>query len=185
MPGTIGFLGEEKHDKLVKDIEELETHYRQSLSGRFQEMVDDTKLYLGHRKDKRKANEKWRSWSWLGDPARLTDTETQSWLEILTATDPSVQVEGRGTEDEWKARGISRYTDYFLRANSWQYTLEMVLRGLSYQGWKVLKTGWREIIAQPAAVAFLENTAQHMPLVSGFFGRTGFHDHDDGIIKFV
>lgn len=149
MPRTIGYVGEPDHDKLVKDLEELQQHFLMALRPRFQEMVDDHRLFLGFREDRRKAHEKWRSWSWLGDPARLTETEVQSWMEILGSLDPPIQADGRGTEDEWKARGFERYAEYFLKANSWPYTQEMILRNLSIQGWKVLKTGWKEVKFSP------------------------------------
>ncbi|TFH66259.1 MAG: hypothetical protein E4G90_04505, partial [Gemmatimonadales bacterium] len=125
MPGEIGSVGDDSHDRLVQELDEQREHYLQQLRPRFDEMVKDNKLYLGHREDRRKAHEKWRSWSWLGDPARLTDTEVQSWSEILSSVDPPIQAEGRGTEDEWKARGFERYADYFLKANSWTYAQEM------------------------------------------------------------
>jgi hypothetical protein len=149
MPGQIGYVGDEAHDKLIRDLDELQQHFLMALRPRFQEMVQDHRLYLGHREDRRKAHEKWRSWSWLGDPSRLTETEVQSWMEIMSSLDPPVQAEGRSTEDEWKARGFERYASYFLRANRWPYTQEMVLRGLSIQGWKVIKTGWKEITYSP------------------------------------
>jgi len=149
MPGEIGSVGDDSHDRLVQELDEQREHYLQQLRPRFDEMVKDNKLYLGHREDRRKAHEKWRSWSWLGDPARLTDTEVQSWSEILSSVDPPIQAEGRGTEDEWKARGFERYADYFLKANSWTYAQEMILRKVSIQGWKVLRTGWREIKFSP------------------------------------
>ena len=149
MGTPVGAVGEDAHDKLIRDLDELRDHYLKMWSPRFGEMVTDQKLYLGHRDDRRKAHEKWRSWSWLGDPARLTDTEVQSWSEILSSLDPPVQVEGRGTEDEWKARGFERYADYFLRGNSWVRTQEFILRDVSVLGYKVLKTGWKEKSYKP------------------------------------
>ena len=134
-------------EKLVKDLVEIQDHWLQALAPRFREMVGDHKLYLGHREDRRQAHEKWRSWSWLGDPYSLTTTETDAWLEILGGEPPAC--EGVGTEDEWKARGVERMSDYILRGNKWPYVLEMLARNLSIQGWKVIKTGWREIKFSP------------------------------------
>lgn len=149
MPEGVGAYGEDDHDRLVKELVELQDYYLQALSPRFREMTDDHKLYLGHRDDHRQPHEKWRSLSWLGDPYSLTTTETDAWMEIMGSIDPPAQAEGVGTEDEWKARALERATDYFLRANKWTYTQEMIYRNLSIQGWKVIKTGWREIKYSP------------------------------------
>ena len=135
--------------KLVTELLDVHDHWLQALAPRFREMVGDHKLYLGHREDRRQAHEKWRSWSWLGDPFSLTTTETDAWLEIMNSTDPAYGVEGVGVEDEKTAKGVERMTDYILRGNKWTYTQEMLLRNLSIQGWKVLKTGYREIKFSP------------------------------------
>lgn len=149
MPEGVGYYGDKDHDKLVAELVELQDHWLQALAPRFREMVGDHKLYLGHREDRRQAHEKWRSWSWLGDPYTLTTTETDAWLEIMNSTDPNFSVEGVGVEDEPKARGIERQVDYILRGNRWTYTQEMIFRNLSIQGWKVIKPGWREIKYSP------------------------------------
>jgi hypothetical protein len=142
MPGSI--TGEQSK-KLVADLMERRDYFEKALAPRFREMVTDHRLYLGHREDRRLPHEKWRSMSWLGDPARLTDTEVQAQAEILTSMDPPITVEGVDPGDEARARAYERAGDYWLRQQKWTYTLEMVLRGLSIQGWKVLKTGFREI----------------------------------------
>lgn len=149
MPPSIGYLGDKQHDDLVQQLVDLQDHWLKALAPRFREMVGDHKLYLGHREDRRQAHEKWRSWSWLGDPYTLTTVETDAWLEIMNSTEPNFAVEGVGVEDEWKARGIERLVDYILRGNKWTYTQEMIFRNLSIQGWKVIKTGWREIKFSP------------------------------------
>lgn len=156
MPSVVGAIGDDAHDKLIRDLDELRDHYLKQWSPRFKIMVSDQKLYLGHREDRRKSHEKWRSWSWLGDPARLTDTEVQSWHEILGSLDPPIQVEGVGTEDEWKARGLERYADYFLRGNKWIQTQEMILRDLSVFGYKLIKVGWKEKSYSPMRRPSLE-----------------------------
>jgi hypothetical protein len=79
MPNDLGT--DEEQAKLVAELVELQDHWLNALSPRFREMVGDHKLYLGYREDKRQAHEKWRSWSWLGDPYSLTTTETDAWLE--------------------------------------------------------------------------------------------------------
>lgn len=137
--------GQPDDGALVKELIELYDFWLQALSPRFNEMVSDHKLYLGHRDDKRKAHEKWRSFSWLGDPYRLTTIETNAWLEITNSLDEWLQAEGVSTEDEWKAKGFIRYGDYFLRANKWTGKQEALYRHLSVRGWQPIKTGWREI----------------------------------------
>jgi hypothetical protein len=107
-------------------------------------MTSDTKLYLGYREDRRQAHEKWRSNSWLGDPYQQTETEANAWLEIMNSTDPAYAVEGVGAEDEPKARAIERTIDYILRGNRWTYFQDLLFHGLSYQGMKVIKAGWKE-----------------------------------------
>jgi len=163
---------DQQEQKLVTELIELHDHWLTALSPRFREMVGDHKLYLGYREDRRQAHEKWRSWSWLGDPYSLTTTETDAWMEIMNSTDPSYSVEGVGTEDEWKARAIEREIDYILRGNKWTYNQEMLLRNLSIQGWKVIKTGYREIKFSPMRrptkdelIAF--DTAVNQALASG------------------
>lgn len=148
MPEGVGY-GVEDHDKLVGELVEFFDHYRDQLANRHKEMVSDHQLYLGKRDDRRQAHEKWRSWSWLGDPFQQTETEVQSWLEIMNSMDPPYQTEGVGTEDEWKARGFERALSYFLTGNKWTGVQEKLLRSLSIQGWKVLKTGWKEEIYHP------------------------------------
>jgi hypothetical protein len=149
LPENVGYVGDKDHDALVKQLEEVYIHWLGQLSPRFKEMASDTRLYLGYREDRRQAHEKWRSWSWLGDPYQQTETEMNAWLEIMNSTDPSFAVEGVGPEDEWKARGISRQIDYILRGNKWTSLQEMLFRDLSPQGWKVIKTGWKEIKFSP------------------------------------
>ena len=149
MPETPGEASSEGRAKLVRDLVDLQDYWLKALTTRFSEMVSDHKLYLGHREDKRKAHEQWRSWSWLGDPYRMTRIEVDAWLEIMNSLDIPLQAEGVSTEDEWKARGFERYGDYFLRANKWTQTQEMMFRHLSIRGWQPLKTGWREIKFKP------------------------------------
>jgi hypothetical protein len=149
LPEGTGYYGEPQHDKLVQELVDIYDHWRKQLSPRFQEMVSDTRLYLGYREDRRQAHEKWRSWSWLGDPFQQTETEANAWLEIMNSTDPSFSVEGVGAEDEWKARGIERTIDLILRANKWTYLQNNTYRVVSYQGMRVLKPGWREIKYAP------------------------------------
>jgi hypothetical protein len=93
MPPGVGYQGDEQHDRLIAEIDEYRLYYLQLLRTTHQRMANDNLLYMGHREDRRKAHEKWRSWSNLGDPARLTETEVQSWLEILSSIDPPVQAE--------------------------------------------------------------------------------------------
>src|SRR3989304_2427961 len=149
MPGALGQRGEEKHDTLVRELIDLQEYWLKALSPRFNEMVSDHKLYLGHRDDKRKAHEQWRSWSWLGDPYRMTRTEVDAWLEIMNSLDVPIQAQGVSTEDEWKARGLVRYGDYTLRGNKWTAKQEMIFRHLSVRGWQPIKRGWREIKYNP------------------------------------
>lgn len=147
MPGVtpIGKKGEESHDNLIKQLEEYWEYYSQALSPRFQEMVGDKKLWLGYREDKRKAHEKWRSWSWLGDPARMTGITVNAWLEIMGSSDPPIQCEGVDQKDAAIARGFEAWGDYMLRGNKWTATQEMLFRNLDVMGWQPVKTGWREI----------------------------------------
>lgn len=149
MPSEVGYSGEMDHDALIRLLIDVHDHWRQQLSTRFQEMASDTKLYLGYREDRRQAHEKWRSWSWLGDPFQQTETEANAWLEIMNSTDPSFAVEGVGVEDEWKARAIEREVDYILRGNKWIGLQASTYRVVSYQGMRVLKPGWKEIKYAP------------------------------------
>ena len=112
-------------------------------------MTSDTRLYLGYREDRRQAHEKWRSNSWLGDPYQQTETEANAWLEIMNSTDPPYAVEGVGTEDEWKARALERTIDYILRGNKWTFFQDLLYHGLSYQGMKIIKPGWKEEVYTP------------------------------------
>lgn len=112
-------------------------------------MSSDTRLYLGDRVDRRQAHEKWRSFSQLGDPYQQTETEANAWMEILNSTDPSYAVEGVSKADEGKARAYEHQIDYALRGNNWTYLQSGMLRVLSYQGMRVIKTGWREIKFAP------------------------------------
>jgi hypothetical protein len=146
---VVGYKGDQTHDRLVTKLLESYDNYRQKLSPRFKEMSSDTRLYLGYRVDRRQAHEKWRSWSQLGDPYQQTETEANAWLEIMNSTDPSYAVEGVGKEDEWKARAYERQIDYTLRGNEWTQKQSNVYRVVSYQGMRVLKTGWREVKYQP------------------------------------
>lgn len=142
---VLGGLGDEQHDKLVKEIEELFLFYDQQLSTVKQNMSRYARLYLGERSDPRRETEKWRSNTWLGDPFHQTETEVAVWLSILNSLVPSVTAEGVGTEDEWKGRAFTRAIDYFQRANHWSYQQEQSLRKVSFQGWTVIEPRWREI----------------------------------------
>ena len=134
-----------QHDKLVKEIEEKYDYFFKQLTPLKNSMSRYHRLYLAERKDHRKQHEMWRSFSWLGDPFQLTETETSARMDILNAIDPPIQTEGVGTEDEWKARSFERSLDYFLRANRWSdFKQEMILRTASIQGWTWIKTGWKK-----------------------------------------
>jgi len=149
MPEGVGYKNDPAHDELVTTLVETYDNFRSKLSPRYKEMSSDTRLYLGFREDKRQAHEKWRSWSQLGDPFQQTETEANAWLEIMNSTDPSYAVEGVGKEDEWKARAYERQIDYTLRGNRWTYLQSGTYRVVSYQGMRVIKTGWRELKYAP------------------------------------
>ncbi len=152
MPDQSMSRDDESPEQLVKDCIERRDFYFDALSAKFfKQMADDHKLWLGHREDRRKPNEKWRSWSQLGDPYRLTRIESDAWLEIMSSLDPPLQCEGRGGEDEAMARAFERFGEYMLTANRWTSSQEMLFRNLSIRGWQPMKTGWREIKYSPIA----------------------------------
>jgi hypothetical protein len=149
---VVGRVGDKDHDKLVTDLLEQFDYHDKQLAPMKSAMSRYHRLYLGERKDTRRENEKWRSNSWLGDPFHQTETEVAVWLSILNSQTPTVSAEGIGKEDEWKARAFTRAIEYFQRANRWTYQQEQILRKVSFQGWTVIETRWREIkydVVQP------------------------------------
>lgn len=143
---VVGRVGDEEHDKLVKELLEQFDFYSTLLDPMKATMSRYTRLYLGERKDPRKETEKWRSNTWLGDPFHQTETEVSVWISILNSQTPSVSAEGVGTEDEWKALAYTRAIDYFQRQNRWTYQQEQILRKVSFQGWTFVETRWRDIV---------------------------------------
>ena len=146
MPQGTGYLGDGAHDKEVKRIEELENYYRQHLSPRFQEMVEDWALYLAvHKETRRDKEKKWRANVRVPYPYSMVETIAATMTDIMGSPDPAIQVEGIGGEDQDFARGLETLFDNTLRANKWQLQKAMAFRSNPIQGTEVFKLGWREV----------------------------------------
>lgn len=145
MPEGVGYEGDKGHDRLVKDIEEQFRHLEQVLKDPYENMVRWWRLYLAQQDDPRTDEEKeWRSNVFVPYPYSVVETEAAAHAEILNSTDPLVQAEGVGDEDEGPAKTLERLLDYQLRMNRWRRKLFMFLRECGIQGVVPFKTYWVE-----------------------------------------
>ena len=142
MPAGIGYFGEDAHDAIVREIELREAFYREQLAPKFRQMVRWWKLYLADKEDKRGEHEKWRANVFVPYPYSGVETMVASVTDIINASDPVVQAEGVGQEDERRARSIERVIDYTLRRNSWTKTQDLLYRAMGVQGTTIPKLIW-------------------------------------------
>lgn len=143
MPAGVGYVGEEAHDNLVKEQIEIEQFYAGQLQTTWRNWVRWKRMYLADRDDKRKPHEKWRSNTVVPHAYSGTETAVAALSEVFLSTDPPIQTEGVGVEDEERARKIERLFAYALERNAWPLNLDIQLRDVKIQGtaaWKVTHT---------------------------------------------
>lgn len=142
-PAVVGPFGTEKHDLLVREIQEIETFYTGQLQQTWTDSVRYNRLYLADRDDLRKPHEKWRACTVVPDAFSSTETAVAALSEIFLSADPPVQAEGIGVEDLPRARKVERLHSYILDRNVWPLNLDIQLRDVKIQGtaaWKVINT---------------------------------------------
>jgi hypothetical protein len=143
--GGLGPFGSKFHDKEVSRAYELEQNYRQLLSPRFTETVEDERLYLSKKLDSRRGKEKkWRADVQVPYPYSMVETISSVMNDIMSGPDPTIQVEGVGQEDKDLAAGVERLFEATLRANKWPLQRAMTFRTAPVEGQTVLKLGWIE-----------------------------------------
>jgi hypothetical protein len=143
LPIGIGYTNDPNHDRQRSEIVELELFYREQLTNTFQNMLRWWKLYHSQRDDQRKPEEQWRSNVFVPYPYSGVETKTASLVDILTSSDPPIQAEGVGDEDEGPAKKCERLLDYTLRVNEWRGRLDGILREACIQGTALFKSAWR------------------------------------------
>lgn len=148
MPAVTGYYGDESHDALIREITEIHDYQFQQLGPTFNKMVGFNKLYLANRPDRRLKHEQWRSWTFVPYPYVLTETKLASLCDILNSSDPTIQAEGIGPEDEKLAKKAQAHLSYVQSKNRWTFLQEQFLREASIQGTAVLKPIWRDIARQ-------------------------------------
>lgn len=134
-------MGDESHDLLVREVQEIEQFYAGQLETPYRNMLRYHRLYLADRDDKRKPHEKWRANTVIPYAYSGTETKVAALSDIFHSADPPVQAEGIGGEDEQRARKIERLYSYQLEKNSWPLNLDMQLRQTVIQGtaaWKLI-----------------------------------------------
>lgn len=143
MPLGIGRVGDDEHDRIIKDVQLIEQFYRDQLSQPFQDILRYWKIYLTQRDDYRKPEESWRANFATPMGFVVVETLTAVLTDTLLAADPPIQAEGVGDEDEGPARKVERLYDYTLRVNEWRKKLEILCREASIQGTALYKWVWK------------------------------------------
>jgi hypothetical protein len=141
MPNVVGYYGEPGHDKLVHEIEETESFYRQQLTPSFVAMVKRWRLYLADREDRRLPHERWRANTFVPYPFSGTETKVASLCEIMNSTDPPIQAEGFNSDDK-TPRKMERIHAYTLSKNKWAFQQDQAYREMVVQGTAFWKLTW-------------------------------------------
>jgi hypothetical protein len=158
MPNVIGYVGDKIHDDIIKGVEELELFYRGQMATLMRNVVRYWRLYFADRDDKRLPHEKkWRANTFVPHPYITLETKIAALSEILLSTDPWVQAEGIGPEDEGPARKMEHIHGYSLRKNNFPFQLDMTFREMGVQGLTFWKLVWanrsRRVPVRPDATS--------------------------------
>lgn len=151
MPQNLGYVGDELHDKLIKDALQYEQDYRLLLTPKFREVTDYWSMYFTQKEDKRAKHERWRSFIPMPYAFHTTETLVATVGDIFNSADPPVQGEGVGPEDVGDARAIERNVDYVLRRNAWPLHLDHLVRGSSVAGMSVGKVTYGRSVVKVSA----------------------------------
>jgi hypothetical protein len=143
--GGLGPLGSQLHEKHISRTVELESNYRQLLSSKFSEMVEDHRLYLARKTDVRRDKEKkWRADVQVPYPYSMVETISSVMCDIMSGPDPTIQIEGVKHEDKDIAAGLEALFEATLRANKWPLQRAILFRTMPIQGTDVIKLGFIE-----------------------------------------
>lgn len=136
----LGGIGSKDHDELVKWVYGTFQQSETNLQNIFREMVYFQSLYLGQVKEKRKDHEKWRANLNIPYASSSIETGVSAELDIMLSSNPWVQAEGVGEEDQDAARAIERTIQHTLVVNQWPVNLRTALSTKRIQGthvWKI------------------------------------------------
>lgn len=121
--------------RVLDDILQHESHYRQILQPRMSEIVDFERRYYTQKDDRRSPYEKkWRAHYPLPWAYSTINTLASGMSDLLLTSDPPIQAEGMGAEDSRNAKAIEKHLDYTLRRNSFNRLLPRMLRTMYVQG---------------------------------------------------
>lgn len=128
-------------DRIMSEILERETFDRNQLAPIYQRIVKFWRLYYADRDDPRKSWEKWRANTFIPYPYSGARTKVAAQSDILLSSDPLIQVEGIGPEDEDFAKRMEAHVSYIYAKNRWPSNLSMGLLCNIVQGtnpWEVV-----------------------------------------------
>lgn len=144
MPRTIGYVGDTDHDQWIRRFTDIENYFREELSPWFDTFVDNWKLYLAQKEDKRKEGEEWRANVFVPYPFSGLETKVAAIMDLMNAADRYVQAEGVGPEDDDLASGPETLLDYTLRMNNFRTRIAgNVMRSAGIQGAECYQIAWR------------------------------------------
>ncbi len=144
MPLGIGNYGDDEHDSTIKELIDQEDFLRRQCQSAMQAAQRYWKIYLTQRDDWRKPDESWRAN--FASPMGFVVAETlaNAIADIMNSSDPPIQAEGVGDEDDVPARKAERLLDYTLRVNSWRKRILQIAREASIQGTSLIKVVWKD-----------------------------------------
>jgi len=140
-------------DKILNDILERETFDKNQLAPIFQRIVKFWRLYYADRDDPRRSWEKWRANTFIPYPYSGARTKVAAQADILLSSDPLIQVEGIGVEDEEFAKRMEAHVSYIFAKNRWPANLSMGLLCNIVQGTNPWEVVWvnrsRRVVFHP------------------------------------
>lgn len=176
-PGTtdapLGGCGEERHDKLVQWFVQVNDQLQLNCTGLYSEAVAHAGLYLGQVRDPRKAHEKWRSNLHIPYGASAIDTAVAAELDIMLSSNPWVQAEGVGEEDQRNSKAIERLIQNTLVVNDWPVRLKVALQNKHVYGTTIFKVSNRPryskvfLRVQPGEIDEWQRRVQNASMRSG------------------
>lgn len=145
---AFGMIGEDwkrAHDRWISDLVTEEQFLRGILTPIYSKYVTFWKMFLGQKTDRRDPiHEKWRALVHVPYPYSGVETIVAAMTDIMQSTDPYVQCEGVGIEDEEFARQLEKLFDYTFRKNKWALTMDLMFREMCIQGTTMPKLVWTE-----------------------------------------
>lgn len=131
---TLGKLGDELHDSVVRSIVEQESYLRGALAPTFQRFTRYWRLYLSQKDDKRKEGEQWRANVVVPYAYSGVRTMVAAVSDIFNSAEPLIQPDAVAEEHEEDQKAVTRILDYQMRMDRWNLKFDKGLTDAGIQG---------------------------------------------------